>query len=218
MRVALLPGCAQQVLAPEINEATIRLLTRHGCEVVVAPGSGCCGALVHHLGEEATGAGPGARQYRRLGKRARRQAGSTLIVANASGCGTMLKDYGFLLRTDPAYAEKAARIAGAGARRQRNCCRRSDCGRRPARPRRCGSPIIPPARCSTARRSTASRRRCSPPPGSRSRRARRASVLRLGRHLQYPAAGPRGGAARPQARQCRTDPAPISSPPAISAA
>src|SRR6202049_1357242 len=53
MRVALLPGCAQRVLAPEINEATIRLLTRHGCEVVAAPGSGCCGALVHHLGEAA---------------------------------------------------------------------------------------------------------------------------------------------------------------------
>src|SRR5450432_413998 len=52
-RVALLAGCAQQVLAPQINEATIRLLTRHGCEVVVAPGIGCCGALVHHLGEEA---------------------------------------------------------------------------------------------------------------------------------------------------------------------
>jgi glycolate oxidase iron-sulfur subunit len=52
-RVALLTGCAQQVLAPEINEATIRLLTRHGCEVVVAAGAGCCGALVHHLGEEA---------------------------------------------------------------------------------------------------------------------------------------------------------------------
>src|SRR5579859_3147664 len=52
-RVALLAGCAQQVLAPEINEATIRLLTRHGCEVVVAAGAGCCGALVHHLGEEA---------------------------------------------------------------------------------------------------------------------------------------------------------------------
>src|SRR6184192_3147613 len=52
IRVALLPGCAQQVLMPEINEATIRLLTRHGAEVVVAPGSGCCGALAHHLGDE----------------------------------------------------------------------------------------------------------------------------------------------------------------------
>src|SRR3954454_23228740 len=55
MRVALLPGCAQQVLAPEINLATIRLLTRHGCKIVVAPGSGCCGALTHHLGQERSG-------------------------------------------------------------------------------------------------------------------------------------------------------------------
>ena len=52
MRVALLPGCAQRVLMPEINEATVRLLTRLGCEVAVAPGSGCCGALLHHLGDE----------------------------------------------------------------------------------------------------------------------------------------------------------------------
>ena len=49
-RLALLTGCAQQVLAPSINEATIRLLTRHGCEVVVARGAGCCGAMKHHLG------------------------------------------------------------------------------------------------------------------------------------------------------------------------
>ncbi len=54
MRVALLTGCAQQVLSPGINEATIRLLTRHGCEVAVAAGAGCCGALTHHLGDEDT--------------------------------------------------------------------------------------------------------------------------------------------------------------------
>src|SRR3546814_17405002 len=53
-RVALLSGCAQQVLAPEINEATVRLLTRHGVDVVVAEGAGCCGALVHHLGKTAS--------------------------------------------------------------------------------------------------------------------------------------------------------------------
>ena len=53
-RVAMLTGCAQQVLAPEINEATIRLLVRHGCEVVVARGAGCCGALTHHLGHDGT--------------------------------------------------------------------------------------------------------------------------------------------------------------------
>jgi glycolate dehydrogenase iron-sulfur subunit len=110
MRVALLPGCAQQVLAPEINEATIRLLTRHGAEVVVAPGSGCCGALPHHLGEEKPALAL-ARANIDAWDKARATGGLDAVVANASGCGTMLKDYGFLLRTDPVYAEKAAQIA-----------------------------------------------------------------------------------------------------------
>jgi glycolate oxidase iron-sulfur subunit len=110
MRVALLSGCAQQVLAPEINEATIRLLTRHGAEVVVAPGSGCCGALVHHLGDEAP-ALAFARANIDAWESARAAGGLDAIAVNASGCGTMVKDYGFLLRSDPAYAEPAARIA-----------------------------------------------------------------------------------------------------------
>jgi len=110
MRVALLPGCAQQVLAPEINEATVRLLTRLGCEVAVAPGSGCCGALLHHLGDE-TPALALARANTDAWARAQEDGGLDAVIANASGCGTMLKDYGFLLRTDPEYAAKAARIA-----------------------------------------------------------------------------------------------------------
>lgn len=110
MRVALLPGCAQRVLAPEINQATIRLLTRHGCEVVVAPRGGCCGALVHHLGQEAAALGF-ARANIDAWERERLAAGLDAIVINASGCGTVVKDYGFMLREDPAYAEKAVRIA-----------------------------------------------------------------------------------------------------------
>ncbi len=110
MRAALLPGCAQQVLAPEINEATIRLLTRRGCEVVVAPGSGCCGSLVHHLGEEAA-ALAFARRNIDAWERERLAAGLDAVVVNASGCGTTVKDYGFMLREDRAYAGKAARIA-----------------------------------------------------------------------------------------------------------
>jgi glycolate oxidase iron-sulfur subunit len=106
-RVALMPGCAQQVLAPSINEATIRLLTRHGCEVVVAAGSGCCGALMHHLGDEAP-----ALALARANIDAWQRAGDLdAIVVNASGCGTTVKDYGFMLRTDPAYAEKAAALS-----------------------------------------------------------------------------------------------------------
>jgi glycolate oxidase iron-sulfur subunit len=110
MRAALLPGCAQRVLAPEINEATIRLLTRLGCEVVVPPSSACCGALVHHLGQEAS-----ALRFARINIDAwegeRLACGLDAIVINASGCGTVVKDYGFMLREDSAYAEKAARIA-----------------------------------------------------------------------------------------------------------
>ena len=107
MRVVLLPGCAQQVLAPEINAATIRLLTRHGCEVVIAPGSGCCGSLVHHLGQEAAALG-----YARANLDAWSAEPLDAIAINASGCGTTVKDYGFMLRKDPAYAETAARVAG----------------------------------------------------------------------------------------------------------
>jgi glycolate oxidase iron-sulfur subunit len=110
MRVALLPGCAQKALAPEINEATIRLLTRHGCEVVVARGSGCCGSLAHHLGQETVALGF-ARANIDAWEHERLASGLDAIVINASGCGTTVKDYGFMLREDTAYAEKAARIA-----------------------------------------------------------------------------------------------------------
>jgi len=111
LRVALLTGCAQQVLDPAINEATIRLLTRLGCEVAVARGSGCCGALTHHLGrnDEAHGfAAANIRAWSALwsGK------GPDRIAINASGCGTMVKDYGHLFRSDAVLAEPAARIAG----------------------------------------------------------------------------------------------------------
>jgi glycolate oxidase iron-sulfur subunit len=110
MRVAMLAGCAQKVLAPEINEATIRLLTRHGCEVVVARGSGCCGSLFHHLGQQVSALGF-ARANIDAWERERLAAGLDAIVINASGCGTTVKDYGFMLREDTAYAEKASRIA-----------------------------------------------------------------------------------------------------------
>jgi glycolate oxidase iron-sulfur subunit len=110
-RVALLTGCAQQVLAPEINEATIRLLTRHGCEVVVAAGAGCCGALVHHLGEEAP-ALAFARANIDAWQAAIEDGGLDAVVANASGCGTQLKDYGFMLREDETHAQSAERISG----------------------------------------------------------------------------------------------------------
>ncbi len=107
-RVALLAGCVQQVVSPAINEATIRLLTRHGCEVVVARGAGCCGALTHHLGRAADAyVKANVDAWVAEAERGRLDA----IVVNASGCGTMIKDYGFLLRTDPDYAGQAARVS-----------------------------------------------------------------------------------------------------------
>ena len=111
MRVALLAGCAQRVLAPEINLATIRLLNRLGAEVVIPRGSGCCGALTHHLGDEAPALALARANIDAWERALAEEGGIDAIVANASGCGTMLKDYGFLLRTDPDYAERAERIA-----------------------------------------------------------------------------------------------------------
>ncbi|MBL8583189.1 MAG: glycolate oxidase subunit GlcF [Rhizobiaceae bacterium] len=109
-RVALLTGCAQSVLDPEINAATIRLLTRLGVEVVVPEGEGCCGALVHHMGREDA-ALAAARNNVDAWSRAIDKDGLDAIVITASGCGTTIKDYGFMLRLDPTYAEKAAKVS-----------------------------------------------------------------------------------------------------------
>ena len=106
-RVALLAGCVNDVLAPELNAAAIRVLTRQGIEVVLAPGAGCCGSLVHHMGRE---------EQALAQARANIEAWSGIgdldaILMTASGCGTTVKDYGFMLRGDPDYAEHAARVS-----------------------------------------------------------------------------------------------------------
>ena len=109
-RVALLAGCAQQVLAPAINEAAIRLLTRHGVEVEVAHGAGCCGAIVHHMGWGEDARRLAARNVDAWMRVIDRNDVDAVIVT-ASGCGTQLKDYGHLLADDPERAAQAARIA-----------------------------------------------------------------------------------------------------------
>ena len=109
-RVALLTGCAQRVLAPEINEATIRLLTRHGVEVVVARGAGCCGSATHHMGKTDNALRSVRANIDAWTNEAARR-GLDAIIVNSSGCGTTMKDYGWMLRGDPAYAEKAALIS-----------------------------------------------------------------------------------------------------------
>jgi glycolate oxidase iron-sulfur subunit len=107
-RVALLSGCVSPVLAPSINEAAIAVLTRHGIEVVVA--DGCCGSLAHHMGRERE-ALAAARARIDAWTREIASGGLDAIVVTASGCGTTVKDYGFMLRGDSAYAAKAAAVS-----------------------------------------------------------------------------------------------------------
>lgn len=111
MRVALMTGCAQKALNTDINDATIRLLTRLGAEVVVARGAGCCGALTHHMGREPEAHASAAANIRAWMAEVRGQ-GLDAIVINTSGCGTTVKDYGHMFRTDPALAADAATVAG----------------------------------------------------------------------------------------------------------
>ena len=109
-RVVLLQGCAEPVLRPQIREATVRLLNRAGYDVMFPPGEACCGALVHHLGR-ADDALRAARRNVDVWTREIETTGLDAIVVTASGCGTAIKDYGFLLRGDPAYGAKAARVS-----------------------------------------------------------------------------------------------------------
>jgi glycolate oxidase iron-sulfur subunit len=106
-RVALLTGCVSPVVAPSINAAAIRLLTRHGIEVVVAD-EGCCGSLVHHMGGEEAALSAARRQ---IDAWTAEIEGLDAILVTASGCGTTVKDYGYMLRNDKAYADKAIRVS-----------------------------------------------------------------------------------------------------------
>ena len=204
-RVAILSGCAQPVLKPGFNEAAIRLLNRHGIEVVQAKGEGCCGALVHHMGRELEGL---AFARRNIDAWIAEMDGEGLdaIVITASGCGTTIKDYGFMFRDDPAYAEKAARVSAITQRHHRI----PDQPR--ARWRRCGrpissSPIIPPAPCSTASRSATEPKALLKQAGFTVKDVPRGPyLLRLGGNLQPAPAGDRR-------RSCGPARSPISSEP-----
>jgi glycolate oxidase iron-sulfur subunit len=105
-RVALLSGCAQRVLQPEINDATIRFLNHLGYDVVLAEKEGCCGALVQHMGKESD-AKAFAKRNIDAWHNEREHGPLDAIIINASGCGTVVKDYGHLFAQDEAYASKA---------------------------------------------------------------------------------------------------------------
>jgi len=109
-RVALMVGCVTPVIAPSVLAASIRVLTRHGVEVVLPAGQGCCGSIVHHMGREGEAHAAARRNVAawtaELGGK-----GLDAILVTASGCGTTVKDYGFMLRTDSEYADAAARVS-----------------------------------------------------------------------------------------------------------
>jgi glycolate oxidase iron-sulfur subunit len=109
-RVALLQGCAQQVLAPRINQAAINVLTRHGIEVVLVRDEQCCGALTHHLGHDGDALARARANITAWQKEAE-QNGLDAILVTTSGCGTVIKDYGFLLREDRDFAAGAANVS-----------------------------------------------------------------------------------------------------------
>ena len=109
-RVALLQGCAQQVLAPRINQAAINVLTRHGIEVVLVRDEQCCGALTHHMGRDGDALARARANIAAWTAEAGR-GGLDAILVTTSGCGTVIKDYGYMLREDRDFAGPAARIS-----------------------------------------------------------------------------------------------------------
>jgi glycolate oxidase iron-sulfur subunit len=106
IRVALLPGCVQRVYFPEVNQATLRVLAAEGCEVVVPPALGCCGALSLHAGRDGE-----ARRFARAAIAALEQTGADAIAVNSAGCGSSMKEWGHLFAGDLAWAERARAIA-----------------------------------------------------------------------------------------------------------
>jgi glycolate oxidase iron-sulfur subunit len=112
-RVALMTGCAQKALDTDINDATIRLLRRHGCEVVVAQGAGCCGALTHHMGKSKQSHISAAKNINAWMSELNGD-GLDAIVINTSGCGTTVKDYGNMFLGDP--LENDAKTVGSLAK------------------------------------------------------------------------------------------------------
>ena len=156
---------------PSITQSTIRVLNRNGVEAVLPPDAGCCGSLEHHLGREE-GAFAKARANVDAWTREIEGQGLDAILVTISGCGTTVKDYGFMLRNDPAYAAKAAKVSSLAKRRVAvsGQARREALGAKHPASR---SPITRPARSSTARRCIGNRRTCSRLVGSASRRCRR---------------------------------------------
>ncbi len=104
--VGVLTGCVQQAFFGQVNAATMRVLAAEGCEVVAPPGQGCCGALSAHAGREEE-----ALRFARATIDAFEAAEVEHVVVNSAGCGSAMKEYAYLLRDDPAYADRARRFS-----------------------------------------------------------------------------------------------------------
>ncbi len=204
-RVAMLDGCAQPVLRPEIDEAAIRLLDPHGCRGACArKAAACCGSLTHHMGKEDH-ALANARANVDAWSREIEGEGLDAIIITTSGCGTTIKDYGHMLRLDPAYAERAARVSALAKDISEFLAERgaAGAGDRGRAPRRLSRRLLAPARPEGAHRAEGVAERSGL---HRAGAGGRPSVLRLGRHLQHPAAGDRRAAARAQGRAISSAP------------
>ena len=200
-RVALLQGCAEPVLRPEIRAATVRLLNRAGFDVAFARGEGCCGALVHHMGREAE-ALAAARRNVDAWSRDAATSGLDAIVITTSGCGTTIKDYSFMLRGDPDYADKAARVSALA----KDVCELLDDTGLPHGDGGAGVIVAYQSACSMQHGQGIDRGPAAAACGGGVRRAdpgREPFVLRLGGNLQHPPAGHRRAARRPQGGQPR---------------
>jgi glycolate oxidase iron-sulfur subunit len=185
-RVALLAGCVQPVIAPHINDATIRLLTRFGCEVVVPESAGCCGSLNLHMGK-AGAARASARRNVQAWLAEMNGEGLDAIIVNASGCGTTVKDYAHLFLDNDAERADAQKVAALC----HDVCEwlAKMALPEPAEARRLRVTYHDACSLRNAQKVTAEPRALLRNAGlHRERRARVAFLLRIGRHLQ-PAAG-----------------------------
>ena len=154
----MLTGCVQRVFFPEVNAATARVLAADGCEVVAPSTQGCCGALSLHAGREAE-----AQAFARAAIETFDAAGVDQVVVNAAGCGSAMKEYGHLLRDDPAYAERAKAFSDASG----TCpsCWSSSARSPPGTRCRCGWPGTTPATWATPRASAQPRKALRAIPG-----------------------------------------------------
>ena len=162
-KMLVLQGCVQPGLKPNINAATARVLDRIGISLIAADKAGCCGAVAHHLNDHDDGLNAMRRNIDAWLPHL--DAGVEAIVMTASGCGVMVKDYGWQLRDDPAYADKAARISAATKDiseillAEREALKPLYRLSRSPLPQK-ESPITRPAPCNTGKNSAAGSKRC----------------------------------------------------------